>query len=55
MRGRSDQGDRIENCWTSWKRVEKWREIDAGVETAMAGLGDPTAEVVREAKQRQPV
>jgi len=33
----------------------KWREINAGVKTAAACLSDLTAEVVREAKQRQAV
>jgi len=32
-----------------------WWEINAGVKTAAACLGELTAEVVKEAKQRQPV
>jgi len=55
MRRRSDQGDRMEKYRTSWKRVDFGGEISAGVKTAAVCLGELTEEVVKEAKQRQPV
>jgi len=55
MRERSDQGDRIWKYRTSWKRVEYWREINAGVKVTEACLGELTTEGEKEAKQRKPV
>jgi len=40
----SDQGDRIKKYWTSWKRVECWREINEGVKVTAACLGELTTE-----------
>jgi len=39
---RSDQGDRINKYWTSWKWVEYWREINVGVKVTAACLGEFT-------------
>jgi len=55
MRKRSDQGEQIEKYLTSWKRVEYWREINAGVKIMAACLGEFTTEGEKEAKQLQPV
>jgi len=55
MGERPDQGDRINKYLTSWKRVEYWREINAGLKTMVACLGEFTTEGEKEAKQRQPV
>jgi len=55
MRGRSDQGDRIQKYRTSWKSVKYWREINAGVKVKAACLGKLTTEGEKEAKQRKPV
>jgi len=37
------------------EKGRKWREKNVGVRTAAACLGELTAEVVKEAKQWQPV
>jgi len=55
MSERSDQGDRIKKYRTSWKRVEYWQEINAGVKVTAACLGELTTEGEKEAKQWQPV
>jgi len=47
--------DRIKNYQTSWKRVEYWREISAGVKVTAACLGELTTEGEKETKQGQPV
>jgi len=55
MSERSDQGDLIEKYQTSWKRVEYWREINAGVKVTAACLGELSTKGEKEAKQRLPV
>jgi len=42
MGERPDQGDQIEKYRTSWKRVEYWREINAGVKITAACFGELT-------------
>jgi len=47
MGERPDLGDRIAKYLTSWKRVEYWQEINAGVKTTAACLGecDPSSRI----------
>jgi len=55
IRERSDQGDQIKKYRTSWKRVEYWWEINAGVRVTATCLGELTMEGEKEAKQLQQV
>jgi len=55
MSERSDQGDQIKKYRTSWRRVEYWWEINAGVKVTPACLAELTTEGEKEAKQWQPV